>query len=81
VSRNALYPTHYLTSDKQGFYDPKNIAGVDGDGTRCMELRVVSGKNNGAGKLSGAVPEARPLGPKNDGYTTGEQAPSRMKLL
>ena len=77
----GAYPTHYLTTDKQGFYDPKNIAVVDVDGTRCMELRVVSGKNNGTGKPSGATPEARLLGPKGDGYTTGERIQSRMKLL
>ena len=52
----SAYPTHYLTTDKQGFYDPKNIAVVDVDGIRCMELRVVSGKNNGTGKPSGATP-------------------------
>src|SRR5688572_21250450 len=50
----GTYPTNYLTTDKQGFYDPRNIAVVDVDGTRCMELRVVSGKTNGTGKPSGA---------------------------
>jgi hypothetical protein len=64
----GAYPTNYLTTDKQGFYDPANIAVVDVDGVRAMELRVVSGKTNGKGKPSGAVPEARLLGPKNDGY-------------
>jgi hypothetical protein len=29
---------------------PFDIAVVDVDGTRCMELRVVSGKTNGTGK-------------------------------
>jgi hypothetical protein len=32
------------------------------DGTRAMELRVVSGKNHGTGKPSGATPGARSLG-------------------
>jgi hypothetical protein len=77
----GAYPVQYQTTDKQGFYDPKNIAVVDVDGTRCMELRVVSGKTNGTGKPSGATPEARLLGPKQDGYTTGERIQSRMKLF
>ena len=33
---------------------------------RAMELRVVSGKTNGKGKLSGATPEPRLVGPKSD---------------
>ena len=77
----GAYPEHYLTTDKQGFYDPDNIAVVDADGIRAMELRVVSGKNNGTGKPSGATPEARLLGPKKDGYTTGERIQGRFKLL
>jgi hypothetical protein len=40
----GAYPTNYLTTDRQGFSDPRNIAVVDVDGIRCMELRVVSGK-------------------------------------
>jgi hypothetical protein len=76
----GAYPTNYLTTDKQGSYDPGNIAVVDVDGVRAMELRVVSGKTNGKGKPSGATPEARLLGPKNDVYTTGERIQSRMKL-
>ena len=42
---------------EKGFYDPDNIAVVDVDGTRAMELRVVPGKANGTGKPSGACPE------------------------
>jgi hypothetical protein len=49
----SAYPENYLTTDKKGFYDP-DIAIVDVDGTRAMELRVVSGKTNGTGKPSGA---------------------------
>jgi hypothetical protein len=67
----GAYPTNYLTTDKQGFYDPKNIAVVDVDGTRAMELRVVSGKNNGTAKPSGATPEARLLGPKGRLHNRG----------
>jgi hypothetical protein len=37
----GAYPTNYLMTGKQGFYDPGNIAVVDVDGTRAMELRVV----------------------------------------
>jgi hypothetical protein len=46
-----------------------------------MELRVVSGKNNGMGKPSGALPEARLLGPKKDGYTPAERIQMRCKLF
>jgi hypothetical protein len=73
-------PNQLPDDGKQGFYDPRKIAVVDVDGTRCMELQVVSGKNNGSGKPSGATPEARLVGPKQDGYTTGERIQSRMKL-
>jgi hypothetical protein len=45
----GAYPTNYLTTDKQGFYDPGNIAVVDVDGTCAMELRVVSGPDDPAG--------------------------------
>ena len=45
-----------------------------------MELRVVSGKTNGTGKPSGATPSAGLLGPKKDGYTTGERIEMRAKL-
>jgi hypothetical protein len=76
----GAYPEHYLTTDKKGFYDPDNIGVVDVDGVRAMELRVVSGNNNGTGKPSGATPEARLLGPKKDGYTTGERVQMRCKL-
>jgi hypothetical protein len=55
----SAYPTNYLTTDKQGFYDPGNIAVVDVDGTRAMEIRVVSGTTNGAGKPSGATPQPK----------------------
>jgi hypothetical protein len=48
----GAYPTHYLTTDKQSFYDPANIAVVDVDGVRPMELRAVSGRTNGKGKPS-----------------------------
>jgi hypothetical protein len=73
----GAYPEHYLTTDKKGLYDPANIAIVDVDGTRALELRVVSGRTNGTGKPSGATPEARLLGPKRDGYTTGERIEMR----
>jgi hypothetical protein len=76
----SAYPDNYQTTDKRGFYDPDNIAVVDVDGTRAMELRVVSGKANGTGKPSGACPEPRPVGPKRDGYTTGERIQIRAKL-
>jgi hypothetical protein len=36
---------------------------------RVMELRVVSGRTNGKGKLSGATPEPRLVGPKSDRHT------------
>jgi hypothetical protein len=45
----GAYPTKYLTTGKQGFYDPGNIAVVDVDGTRAMELRVVSGPDDPEG--------------------------------
>lgn len=45
-----------------------------------MELRVVSGRNNGTGRPSGATPEPRTFGPKADGYTTGERIQARIKL-
>jgi hypothetical protein len=76
----GAYPEHYLTTDKKGFCDPDNIAAVDVDGVRAMELRVVSGKNNGTGERSGATPEARPLGPKKDGFTTGRADRDARKL-
>ena len=50
----GAYPTHYLTTVKQSFYDPANIAVVDVDGVRAMELRAVSGRTNGKGKASRA---------------------------
>ena len=75
----SAYPENYLTTDKKGFYDP-DIAIVDVDGTRAMELRVVSGKTNGTGRPSGATPEPRLLGPKKDGYTRGERIEGRFKL-
>lgn len=76
----SAYPENYLSTDKKGFYDPDNIAVVDVNGTRAMELRVVSGKTNGTGRPSGATPEPRLLGPKRDGYTTGERIEIRCKL-
>ena len=57
------------STDKKGIYDPANIAVVDVDGVRCMELRVVSGKTNGLGVPSGANPQPRLFGPSKDGYT------------
>jgi len=44
-TRCGRYPEHYESTDKKGFYDPDNIDVIDVDGTRCMELRVVSGKD------------------------------------
>jgi hypothetical protein len=50
------------------------------DGVRCMELRVVSAKNNGTTMPSGANPQPRLYGPQKDGYTTGERSQIRCKL-
>jgi hypothetical protein len=50
----SAYPTNYVSTDKQGIYEPYNIEMVEFDGLKVMQIRVVSGRTNGRGKPSGA---------------------------
>lgn len=80
ADRWAAYPREFLTTSKQGYYDPDRISVIDTPvGRRVMQCRLVPGASNPDGRPSGCAPQPKINGSETTG-TRVEKGEMRIKV-